>query len=215
MGIFMNTRGSAEHYHETAYFGWQNKVQSLWGIKEGYKTAADQLVDYVLKMDNEGIREKFIFPILFCYRHSVEIALKLLYLRGTGELCKGGHDLLTIWAGVKRDIIEGILNNDEKVQEAFERGCNLIAYNPNDIPVNSVQKMLKELLGADLQGNEQIEYIQGDRQADIWRYLISPAGKLYFQQGHWVHYPNIKEVMNELFSILDYLDDVVASFGIS
>ena len=214
MKIFMDTKGDAEYYHETAYFGWQNKAQALLGVRDGYKDAADQLVDYALEADNEVIREKFIFPILFCYRHSVEIALKLLYLRGKGELCKGGHDLLSIWSYVKRDIIEGILNNNDKIHEAIERGCNLIAYDLKDVPISSVERKLKELLGADLQGNEQIEHKQVDRQADIWRYLISPAGKLYFQQGHWVYYPSLKKAMNELFDILDYIDVVVASFGI-
>jgi|GEM_PF-6375160 len=68
-----------------AYFGWQDKSTALWGLKEGYKNSADSLVDIALqKGDNETL-DTYIFPVLFLYRHSLEISLKIIYHRLTEE----------------------------------------------------------------------------------------------------------------------------------
>ena len=52
MKIFNDTQGNVDAYYETAYYGWQNPRQALIGLCDGYKEAADQLVDYVLAAHN-------------------------------------------------------------------------------------------------------------------------------------------------------------------
>ena len=90
MKIFEDAREDVCALHETAYFGWQSKAKVLIGVRQGYKEAADQLVEYVLQSNREGIRERFIFPIMFNYRHSIEVSLKAIYMRAYGKICKGG-----------------------------------------------------------------------------------------------------------------------------
>ena len=90
-----------------AYFGWQDKGQALYGLREGYKNSADDLVSLVINSNCDSkMLDTYIFPIMFLYRHSLEISLKHIYQRCYGELPEGGHDLLTLWFTVKRDVID-------------------------------------------------------------------------------------------------------------
>lgn len=212
MKIFMDTQGEAKYYYETAYFGWQNETQAFIGIREGYKNAADILVDYILKENSEKDREQIIFPILFNYRHSIETLLKSIYYRATGKLCKGGHDLLRLWRNIKKDIISGILKNESIKTEIKKVNPLFCAPNVSDIQIEKIEAMLKELQGANRRSADRTECQQNDAKADVWRYLISNDGKLYFKKGHWVHYPTLKKSINELYDMLDNLYKVVDRF---
>lgn len=64
----------------------QNKDEALYGLREGYKNSADELVEIALKSKgNPKILDTFIFPIMFSYRHCLEPA------GGRGE----GYSLVT------------------------------------------------------------------------------------------------------------------------
>jgi len=59
--------------------GWQDGGLALYGLKEGYKNSADNLVEIALTEGSKGdikTLDTYISPILFCYRHSLEISLK-------------------------------------------------------------------------------------------------------------------------------------------
>lgn len=213
MPIFMDTNGDVEYYHETAYFGWQKTPeQSLVGISNGYKEAADQLVDYVLASENEKIREQFIFPILFNYRHSIEVLMKLIYMRATGKLCDGKHDLLKIWSAIEKDIINGILKDDEIIRCMKEKNPDVCVPRVSDIPSKKIRNKLKELQGANRSASERRAYDQDDRKADVWRYLMGNRQQLYFGENHWIHYPALKAGVNELYCMLDYLYYIIDRF---
>lgn len=181
---FYNDIDNKTNYYETAFFGWQDKSLSLIGINEGYKNAADRLVDYVLTSKSIKDRDQFIFPILFNYRQSIEALLKLIYFRANGKICKGGHDLLRIWKNIENDVIK-ILFKDKEIQ------------------VKEIENALKEFQGANRSNAERKEFDQCDEKADVWRYLISSSEKLYFNEGHWIYYPKLKEDMNELYATLE------------
>ena len=67
---------------QSAHFGWQNKDQALYGLREGYKNSADELVKIAVNSGgNLKILDTYIFPILFLYRHCIEISLKHIYMR--------------------------------------------------------------------------------------------------------------------------------------
>lgn len=203
MKIFLDTRGDSRYFNETAYWGWENKASALWAIKSGYKEVADQLVDDVLAINNQGIREKWIFPILFCYRHSIESFLKMIYYRGCNEICMG-HSLLKIWDNsICPDIIEGVFQNQELFEIMKEKNPDLQPIDMRLIPLNEIRTKLDELENADIQSSERIVHNRTDANADVWRYLISPDGNLYFNQGHWIHYPTLKSAINELYEMLD------------
>ena len=76
MRIFVDT-GAMD---QSAHFGWQNKDEALYGLREGYKNSADELVEMAVNSGgNPKILDTFIFPILFSYRHCLEISLKHIY----------------------------------------------------------------------------------------------------------------------------------------
>ncbi|WP_083258703.1 hypothetical protein [Cellulosilyticum sp. I15G10I2] len=91
-----------------AYFGWQDKNSALFGIRTGYKDAADKLVDKALEegqLGNIRVLDTYIFPICFLYRHSIEATLKDIYLRYCGKILKGNHDLVTLWDNLYREVV--------------------------------------------------------------------------------------------------------------
>lgn len=56
-----------------AYFGWQDKGQALYGLREGYKNSADDLVSLVINSNCDSkMLDTYIFPIMFLYRHSLK-----------------------------------------------------------------------------------------------------------------------------------------------
>ena len=212
MKIFKDTRGSADMYNDTAYFGWQTKPKALIGIGQGYKEAANQLVDYVLQSNNEGIRERFIFPIMFNYRNSIELVLKAIYMRACGKLCKGDHNLLSIWSYIETDVIDGMFGNEEIVEGMNEERSYPFRPDISKIPTQKIKDMLKELQGASRSEAERQVNPRGYEKADVWRYAISPDGELYFSKGHYLHYPTLKSEMNRLYDLLDYLYYEVDAF---
>ena len=73
MKIFVDS----ELMGQSAYFGWQDKDEALYGLREGYKNSADDLVEIAVNSGNNvKVLDTYIFPILFSYRHCLEISLK-------------------------------------------------------------------------------------------------------------------------------------------
>ena len=80
------------------------------------------------------------------------------------------------------------------------------------LELNKIKEMLRELQKATRNKKEIKEYSSNDEKADVWRYLISKEGILYFSEEHGIYYPSLKEGIEELFSRLKYLYDVVDQF---
>jgi len=70
-----------------------------WLITEGYKRAADYMVERA--EDGTVERDTLVYPIVFCYRHFIEMALKsLIASYGPGVRITPNwntHDLMTLW----------------------------------------------------------------------------------------------------------------------
>ena len=171
-----------KNQNERAYIGWENKSLSLQGIKMGYKNSADSLVEIALnegKKDRIDILDTYIFPILFLYRHSIEISLKHIYFRAKGSIPKGGHNLLNLWDRIDKEVFKLI-------------GLN--CFNEK----HDIKELLKELQGK-----------SKDEKGDVWRYLIDRNGKLYFEEWDYIDYKNLKETLSWLYEQLDVLYDYV------
>lgn len=181
--------------NERAYIGWQNESLSLFGVKEGYKNSADDLVDIAIREGNKGaikILDTYVFPIIFLYRHSIEVSLKFIYLRALDEIPKGGHNLLTLWDKVEKDVIN-CLQDEKKLEELSDKNNTKIeklCFEPS--VCKEIKILLKELQGEDSKG-------------DVWRYLINTEGSLYFTEWDFIDYKNLKESINYIYDILDEL----------
>jgi hypothetical protein len=192
---------SSDNYYARAYYGWQDGDLALLGLREGYKMSADTLVDTALKNGAKGdirILDTFIFPILFCYRHSLEVSLKQIYFRFFGKLPNGQHDLITIFDIVKKEIIDN-LNTASFIEEVKEYKKTFVKYSFDDIDFKEIRNLICELQGA-------------DNKADVWRYLMNKDGQLYFTNSKFVDYPNLKTVIGELYDVFDYIYHIVSEY---
>jgi hypothetical protein len=79
---------------------WHNACLDMVGkgwesYANGYKKAADMLA--IKFMENYQGLDSLIFPIIFLYRHYVELRLKQIILLYEPDRKKEGHDLIKLW----------------------------------------------------------------------------------------------------------------------
>lgn len=92
----------------------------LW---DGYLAAGDGLVQLCLTKGYEHERHTVIYPILFNYRHGLELALKWVILMYGGEGVGGireDHNLWHLWKRY-RDIIEETGPTEAATDDAVEQ----------------------------------------------------------------------------------------------
>ena len=199
---------------QSAHFGWQDKNQALYGLREEYKNSADELVDIAVNCGgNPKILDTYIFPILFSYRHCIEISLKHIYMRAWGKIPKGGHNLLTLWDVIKEEIVDKMICSEEFVEHVKSYKENFIKYNLNGINCNKIRLMIKELQEANQKDVEiNPDKRQVDQNAEVWRYLISTDENLFFIQGHSIDYLVLKDSIGQIYEVLDYIYYIVDEY---
>ena len=115
----------AEDWWMNACLNWYHDPTELYIV--GYKEAADSLVDSIA--NRKGSADSLVFPIVFLYRHYVEIRLKSLLLDGSRLLDrehkqKPEHQLSKLWPKV-RSILDELWPNEKG--EDLEAMDSLIA----------------------------------------------------------------------------------------
>ena len=85
----------------------------------GYMQAGDKLIDaFMDETDSTYPRGTGVYPILFCYRHAIEMALKWMISRYGNESPKADHNLWQHWRAVL-EMIGGVGHDtDDGVQAA-------------------------------------------------------------------------------------------------
>ena len=200
--------------NQSAHFGWQDKDKALYGLREGYKKSADELVEIAVNSGNNfKILDTYIFPILFSYRHCLELSLKHIYMRAWRKMPAGGHNLLTLWDIIKVEIIDKMINSEEFVEQVKTYKEHFIRYDLNGIECNKVRSMLKELQEAN-QRDTEIEPAkkQVDQNAEVWRYLMSADDTLFFTKGHSIDYLVLKDGIGYVYDVLDYIYHIVNEY---
>lgn len=199
---------------QSAYFGWEDKDQALYGLREGYKNSADELVEIVLNNGNDIKKlDTYIFPIIFSYRHSIEISLKHIYLRAYGQLPSGGHNLLALWDTINKDIIERLINSNDFVEQVRKSKKRFYKYTLDGISLSKIRLLIKELQEANQRDEEvNLEVKQVDQNAEVWRYLISTDGELFFKCSHSIDYVTLKDSINYMYEVLDFIYHIVDEY---
>lgn len=190
-----------ENIHSRAYFGWQDGDLALYGLKGGYKNAADDLVEMALSRGLEGdikTLDTYIFPIMFCYRHAIEISLKQIYYRFYGEMLDKEHDLINLFDILKTKVID-VFNSQEFIEQVKEYKKKFYKYTTSDIDFDETRRLICELQGA-------------DKKADVWRYLMKKGGSLYFTDNNFVDYENLRSVIGELYEIFDFISHITEEY---
>ena len=211
MKVFKDTGNMVQ----SAHFGWQkNKDLALYGLREGYKNSADELVEILLDNQNDIKKlDTYIFPVLFSYRHSIEISLKHIYLRAYGKIPIGGHNLLELWDIIKKEIIDKLINSYDFIEQVKEHKNDFIKYSLDAISFTKFRLLIKELQEAN-QNNDEVnpKIKQVDQNAEVWRYLMSADSELFFKFSHSIDYVNLKESINYIYEVLDFIYHIVDKY---
>jgi len=79
-------RGDLPDWHNTALLNEMQGAHDPWRYAEGYKRAAGILVRHVQE-DRFG-KDLLVYPIIFLYRHHLELALKRIIRRSPKLLAR-------------------------------------------------------------------------------------------------------------------------------
>jgi len=95
-------------------------------IWAGYLKAGDVLLEQCERTNSRLDRHELVYPVLFCYRHGLELAIKWIIARygrfaGVSREDHAHHDLWQLWTVCKQIIIEVGSDGDIEGLEAVEQ----------------------------------------------------------------------------------------------
>lgn len=184
----------AEDWWMNACLDWYHDPIELYIV--GYKEAGDSLVNSVA--DRSGTADSLIFPIVFLYRHYIELRLKSLLHDGNRLLDiehkqKSEHQPSKLWSKVRDILVEPWPDGSKDDLVAFDSLINQFEQvdprsttfrYPKDFDGNNSLKMdsprvnlrnLKEVVGAmaiilegSAAGISEYQGYKNDMQSDCW-----------------------------------------------
>lgn len=161
-----------------AYGAWlaRDGKERRWHMIRGYHRAADLLVAEAEA--TAYLRPKLIYPIVFCYRHSLELALKQLledYGHHAGHTPEfRSHQLAAIWARCR------------EVIEHFNQGAD-------PAPLDAIAKLIEEF--ADV-----------DPGSFAFRYTSDTKGRLLDIRINWIDLSDLRAVVAGVHNFLECVD---------
>ena len=162
---------------------WQNdsilyKSRDLWlYYAEGFKLSAE-LIEKEL-IDKQEDRDLLIYPLLYLYRHYIELKCKEVIAVGKeilgteNYLPKGGHDLMTLWT-----------NAHNTLKAVWKDGYTK--------PKGSIVAKVKEFHKTDLKSDE-------------FRYPVDKDGRNSLAQIERINYRNFRD---EFAEVKQYLEEI-------
>ncbi len=173
--LFVNTG----EYYEHAYFGWGNNECKYYGYIFGYKKAGDILSDSVMESQDIKKCDTLIFPVVFLYRQYLELEMKSIYKKFSGENKESissvikdcSHSLLKIWNKIKP-----ILNKYSKKEEKGD--------------IENVEKYIKQ-------------FHEMDKTSLTFRYSTDKNLNEVRDKASRINYRILKERMDELEMFFD------------
>lgn len=152
---------------------------------EGYRIAAEKLIDSVIETKDE--RDTLIYPIVFLYRHYIEIQLKEIIQIGTkylGEKSKvsKGHKLFPLWLEAKI-LINKIWNSDTE--------------NTSEGQAEEIIKLICEI----------------DTKSDSFRYPFDYKGNQTLKGITTINIKELKEIITQLVQFLDGVSLAISAYA--
>jgi len=147
-----------------------NDAEGFAIYSKGYKDAADRLVEYTQK-DKTSLNF-LVFPILFLYRHYLELALKEIIIAANRYLEEHNsiksHNLIQLWERVK-----GLISD-----------ANLDISSDD---VNTVE-------------NQIFQFDNLDKSSMTFRYPVDKQGGVFENLSDYINIQNVKEIVDGLHS---------------
>lgn len=168
----------AEDSRQNACLQWMGGAFSAYTI--GYREAADILLKHVL--DDPRCQDLLILPMLFLYRHFVEIRLKYIITMGRKriDVTAGipiGHNLTELWDDARAVITDLYPNEDAEVLDSVGHCINQLA--------------------------------NVDPDSTAFRYPTNTKGNPSLPQLTRIDVPNFAEKMTGLANLLDGASDAL------
>jgi hypothetical protein len=168
-----------EEYHEFSHFGWGDVCTQLVTYLDGYKAAADSLIDRALDSKDISVLDTLVFPIFFLYRQFLELVMKFIFLAYSdakkqekiSALNMAGHNLEMIWRQIKPLLLEGASEVETE-------------------DVGIVEDYV-------------LQFQMFDRTSFAFRYPITKDLSLVLPHEERVDLPNLKARMDELANFFD------------
>jgi hypothetical protein len=172
--------------HDFSMIGWGDASHQYVLYMDGYKTAADELVQCLLASETVGRRDTHIFPILFLYRQFIELELKWIFLvysdsdtSAKKKLIRGerAHDLINLWEKAKPIVLEGAtLQEDVAIVEDYI-----------------------------------MQFHELDKSSSSFRYPINKNLEQILDSQRRINLPNLRQRMDELYHFFNGLDVMLSN----
>jgi hypothetical protein len=160
---------------------WMNARLDIYGVHwdtyaRGYKCAADALVEHAAKHKHE--LDSLVYPIIFLYRHYLELRMKELILTGSRlpdvavrEGWRNTHDLTCLW-GCCRQVLQKVWPEGPKRD------------------LDAVQNCIQQLA-------------QVDAKSEVFRYPSGRQGESFETKPSHINLRNFAEVVGRVAGLLD------------
>lgn len=176
---------------------WIGNPSNKFGLySEGYKKAAQTL--YTFYKGNGFFRNTLVYPIVFLYRHFLELRLKELIVWGNDYLENGKdfpdhHDLLILWSQYRMEILVKVDEIEAKVLDNVE---NLVKeFNSIDQTSFSFRYPVGKM--PERKPSLKIETIDLANFTDVMETLINFFD---WQKDMLMHYKDLqREMMSDLY----------------
>ncbi len=162
----------------------QSPANKFFLYSEGYKEAGNKLYEYCV--ENAFYGNLMIYPLIFTYRHFVEIRLKELIIMGYRYLdeAKDFHDehsLMKLWNVYRKEIIEKITDDIPKED------------------LDNVQRIIAQ-------------FADEDPDSMSFRYPVSKApNRTPLLKRETIDLENFKKVMDKLIFFFDWQWDMLSN----
>lgn len=171
--LFRGDQGSS---NLNACVGKNGGPYSLLDYARGYSRAGVLLVEQVGKPGNPV--DILVYPLTYCFRHSIELYLKYLserlpLLLNDESVQFNSHKLLGIWAFVK--------NHLQRLENHLEGGELL----------DKVEKIL-------------IDFVEFDSNGEVFRFPSDRRGNEFLQDSSLINVGVLRDAMVELSDVLDW-----------
>jgi hypothetical protein len=95
----------------------EGELHRFYDLRNGYKHAGDVLSQYWLSQERRISNDRLLFPILYCYRHYLELSMKwILWRAGSkSDTIFKAHNLKTLWEKCRFVLRDCGADDDEKV----------------------------------------------------------------------------------------------------
>lgn len=171
-----------DNYYNFAHFGWGNVETQFYGYMEGYKEAADNLIEYATNSKDIKTLDTFIFPICFLYRQYLELAMKNIFLKYSGSS--------------EEDKVKVIKNVSHNLNEMWKKIVPIISEETTNEEKEDI-KIVRDYIK---------QFSDFDKSSFTFRYPINKELDLLFKEEKFLDLINLRERMNELYNFFEGCD---------